>query len=259
MEHITHDDRYVVKLEMFEGPLDLLLHLIRKHEIDIFDIPIAFITSKYLEYLDLMKRLNLDLAAEYLEMAATLTLIKSRMLLPSEQAVDEEFQEEGPDPREELVRRLLEYQKYKTAAEELSSLPMLGRYTFPRGIVEDISVERDMAPPGLFALMEAFQKIMTSADEDPMHEVSITRMSVSARINQLVDVFRAKHRITFSGLFDDQRTRSDMVVTFLSILEMVKLGLLKLQQVDIASEIHLTAAPNIEAAEQILADQLAEE
>ncbi|MCP4199575.1 MAG: segregation/condensation protein A, partial [Proteobacteria bacterium] len=126
VKQLSLDGRYIVSLDIFEGPLDLLLHLIRKHELDIFDIPIAFITTKYLEYLESMKQLNLDLASEYLEMAATLTLIKSRMLVPAEENVDDDLFEDGPDPREELVRRLLEYQKYKTAAEELTSLPLLG-------------------------------------------------------------------------------------------------------------------------------------
>ncbi len=259
MDQLPLDERYIVKLDVFEGPLDLLLHLIRKHELDIFDIPIAFITAKYLEYLELMEQLNLDLASEYLEMAATLALIKSRMLLPSEPADDEDLPEDGIDPREELVRRLLEYQKYKTAADALAGQPMLGRDMFPRGVAENISVERDMASPGLFALMEAFQKVLTQADIDPIHEVSLTRISVSSRINQIIDILRRRSRVTFEELFEGQRKKSDMVITFLSILEMAKLGLTRVQQVESLSEIHITAAPSIEDAEKILSVNLMEE
>ena len=259
MKQLSLDERYIVSLDVFEGPLDLLLHLIRKHELDIFDIPIAFITTKYLEYLESMKQLNLDLASEYLEMAATLTLIKSRMLVPADDSDTEELFEEGPDPREELVRRLLEYQKYKNAAEELTALPVLGRDTFPRGSGEDITVERDLASPGLFALMEAFQKVLKGANIDPFHEVSITRISVSERINQLVDRLREKRKLTFLQLFEDQHTRSDMVVTFLACLEMVKLGLMLVYQAGIHSEIHITAATAIAEADHILTERFPEE
>jgi segregation and condensation protein A len=206
-----------------------------------------------------MKQLNLDLASEYLEMAATLTLIKSKMLVPSEESPDEELFEEGPDPREELVHRLLEYQKYKRAAEELTGLPLLGRDTFPRGSAEDITVERDLASPGLFALMEAFQKILTGANLDPVHEISITRMSVSARITQLVDRLRQKRQLTFLELFEDQHTKSNMVVTFLSCLEMTKLGLILVYQAGTHSEIHITAAAAIEEADHILTERFTEE
>ncbi len=259
MEQTFSDERYVVKLDIFEGPLDLLLHLVRKHELDIFDIPMAFITEKYLEYLDLMKELNLDLASDYLEMAATLVLIKSRMLLPAEPSDDEELDEYGPDPREELIRRLLEYQKYKTAANELADMPRLGRDTFPRGAAEHIEVEREILAPSLFALMEAFQRILNQADIDPAHEVSVNRISVSARINQLVDIMREKERIGFDELFEDQRTRIDIVVTFMSLLEMVKIGLTRLHQAGTHGEIHITATASIKEADQILANDIVEE
>ncbi len=259
MEQTFQEERYVVKLDVFEGPLDLLLHLVRKHELDIFDVPMAFITEKYLEYLDLMKQLNLDLASDYLEMAATLVLIKSRMLLPAEPADDEDLPEYGPDPREELIRRLLEYQKYKIAAENLANLPRLGRDTFPRGASEQITVEREIQAPSLFALMEAFQRILNHADAAPVHEVSVNRITVAARINQLVDIMRTKDRITFLELFEDQRTRTDIVVTFLSLLEMVKIGLTRLHQAGIHADIHITATTSMKEAEQILATELVEE
>jgi len=259
LQQSFEDERYVVKLDIFEGPLDLLLHLIRKHELDIFDIPISFITTKYLEYLDLMKQLNLDLASEYLEMAATLAYIKSRMLLPAEPMGDDEIEEEGPDPREELIRQLLEYQKYKVAAEALSNRPLLGRDTFPMGATEEIEVERDLARPDLFALMEAFKRVLAETDFDSSHEISVTRISVSERINQLVDLLRGKKRYLFKELFEDRATRSDFVVTFLSILEMAKLGLMHVQQVSLTSEIHIVASDSILDADKILTTELMEE
>jgi segregation and condensation protein A len=242
------NERYIVQLEVFEGPLDLLLHLISKHEIDIFDIPIAFITSKYLEYLNLMKQLNLDLASEYLEMAATLALIKSRMLVPSEPAGDDEELEIGPDPREELVRRLLEYQKYKTAAEALITRPMLGRDTFARGLAEEMSEDRELAAPGLFALLEAFHQIVARVDIDTSHHVTIIRTSVSERINQIVDLLRERRRVLFDDLFEGQQGISDLVVTFLSILEMSKLGLSRVHQAGTHGDIYITASDSLDAS-----------
>jgi segregation and condensation protein A len=252
-------ERYIVQLDVFEGPLDLLLHLISKHEIDIFDIPIAFITRKYLEYLDMMKSLNLDLAAEYLEMAATLALIKSKMLVPGDPAGDEEEVETGLDPREELVRRLLEYQKYKTAAEDLMARPMLGRDTFSRGMAEEISMERDIASPGLFALIAAFQEIAVKAHVDSSHQVMIVRMSITDRIHQIVDILRQKKRLTFTELFEGQHTRSDLVVSFISLLEMSKLGLVRIHQAGYVGEIYISATSNIFDSLEHLAESLEEE
>lgn len=253
------DARYLVKLDIFEGPLDLLLHLIRRHEIDIFDIPVAFITARYLEYLDLMKQINLDLAAEYLEMAAYLTLLKSRELLPNEPSGDDEEFEEGPDPREELVRRLLEYQKYKTAADELLARPQLGRDTFPRGAAETVHVDRQLANPGLYALFEAFRALLDDADEDPMQEISITRMTVTQRIHQLVDTVRERVRLAFTALFEGQSTRSDFVVTFLALLEMTKLGLTLLHQADSHGELYIKASAGMEHAERLLEERALED
>lgn len=246
MTEVTESDRYVVKLDVFEGPLDLLLHLITKHELDIFDIPIAFITAEYLKYLDLMKELNLDLASDYLEMAATLALIKSKMLVPSDPAGDDEEEEIGPDPREELVKRLLEYQKYKTAANELMERPLLGRDSFARGMKETFSDDRELSSPGLFALIEAFQKMVSRVDFDPTHQVTIVRMSISERINQLVDLLRIRKRLTFYDLFAEDLTRQDLVVTFISVLEMCKLGISRVHQVENDGEIYISAKESID-------------
>ncbi len=240
-------EQYIVKLDMFEGPLDLLLHLITKHEIDIFDIPISFITGEYLKYLDMMRVLNLDLASEYLEMAATLTLIKSKTLVPKAPSGDDaEDPEVGPDPREELVKRLLEYQKYKTAAEELGQRPMLGRDTFGRGMSEDMSNERALTSPGLFALIEAFQKMISEAKIDPMHEVTIVRISISDRINQIVDLLRVRRTITFMELFEGQSTRGQLVLTFIAMLEMAKLGLTRIHQAGPEGDIYISATESVD-------------
>ena len=254
----TGDERYVVQLEIFEGPLDLLLALIRKHELDIFDIPIAFVTRKYLEYLDLMRELDLNLASEYLEMAAQLAYIKSRSMLPnSEGEEDDIIGDDGPDPREELVRQLLEYQKYKVAAESLADLPRHGRDTFGRGSDQDLpSEEGDLVSPGLFALMEALQKVFDKVDAGGPtgSEISVTRLSVAARIHQVFDMLKERNRMPFLDLFETVVTRSDVVVTFLAILEMTRLGLSKLHQAGPGAEIHISASARDEDLARALAD-----
>ncbi|MCK9463651.1 MAG: segregation/condensation protein A [Proteobacteria bacterium] len=255
------DGQYVVSLQVFEGPLDMLLYLIRKHELDVFDIPIGFITQKYLEMMDLMQEMNLDLASEFIEMAAQLTYIKSRMMLPADpNAEDDAAGEPGPDPREELVRALLEYQKYKTAAEALASLPRTGRDTFTAPPVELAAEERDLAPPGLFALMEALQKVFARIGAgDGSREISVTRISISARIAQIYDMLRLRKRMPFLELFEGHAARGDVVITFLAILEMTKLGLTQLHQAGPESEIHISAAADQEDAVKIIAESNGEE
>ena len=253
----TLDERYVVSHEVFEGPLDLLLHLIGKHELDIFDIPISFITGKYLEYMDLMRELNLNLAAEYLEMAAHLAFIKSRSMLPEDpSARDDDLDlDGGPDPREELVRQLLEYQKYKLAAEQLASMPRQGRDTFPRSPDKIPPQDRDLVSPGMFSLMEALLQVLNRIEDgNGAAEISVTRLSVSARIHQVIDFLRERKRMPFVELFDEHSTRSTVVVTFLAILEMTRLGLMRLHQAGPGAEIHIIASSNIEESDRILTD-----
>lgn len=255
-EQTPDGGRYVVSLDVFEGPLDLLLHLIRRHEIDVFDIPIAFVTRKYLEYLELMKELDLDLAAEYLEMAATLLHIKSRMMVPSPSEGEDETDaaEDGPDPREELVRQLLEYQKYKVAAERIAAMPRRGRDTFPRGAPREDSAadDRELSAPGLYALLEALRQMLDRAGRDAATEITITRISVSARIHQLLDQLHLRGRIAFGALFDERVTRSDVVVTFLALLETTRLGLTRVQQAGPGGEIHIEAAVDAAEAARVL-------
>jgi segregation and condensation protein A len=233
-----------VQLPLFEGPLDLLLHLCQKHELNILDIPIAFITEKYLEYLAVMQLMQLDLAAEYLVMAATLAHIKSRMLLPAAppDQDDEGDPEDEIDPREALIRRLLEYQKYKHAGEQLAARGVAGRDVFARGMPAQ-SLTGDAGPndPGsggfaplaeipLFALVEAFQRVLDRSKVKLSHEVVADRISLTDRIGELSDLLTARGRLTFEETFEGLAGKFDLVITFLALLEMTRLKMTRLFQ-----------------------------
>lgn len=221
---------YDIKLENFEGPLDLLLHLIRQHEMDIYDIPIAQITHQYLMIIDRMKQLNLDVAGEFLLMAATLIHIKSRMLLP---VPDEDDPEEEEDPRAELVTRLLEYQRYKDAAGCLESLPQLEREVFIRHY-EQPEAEADedagFETVGLYELAQAFQQLLEELPEEKYHTVMTEPLSVTDRINAILGQLAGQKTLGFNDLFSASPTRQEVVVSFLAMLEMVKMRLVKLVQ-----------------------------
>lgn len=223
------DDRYRVRLQdVFEGPMDLLVHLIKKAEVDIYDIPIARITSQYLEYLEWMKQMNIDFAGDFVLMASTLTHIKSRLLLPAQ-----EGEEEEEDPRLEITRPLLEYLRIKSAAEQLAERNLLGEKTFTRksdtGILQGAE-EDPVIRIGLFELIDAFQRILDKAT--PGHRVDLTRdrVSVQDRIIQLTDILETQGCMTFDELFAGAPERADIIVTFLAILEMAKLGLVHIAQ-----------------------------
>jgi segregation and condensation protein A len=221
---------YTVRLEMFEGPLDLLLHLINKNELDITNIPIALITKQYLEYLRLMKVLNLDIAGEYLLMASTLLYIKSKMLLPTS---SEEEEEEGEDPRAELVRRLLEYQKYKKAAVELERRPLLDRDVFIRLMTVDIDepAEEEKVEVSLFELLEAFRQVLERVKSETIHEVILERLSVEEKVQEILSLLQKEKRsVAFHHLFPEQASRRVIIVTFLAILELVKMKLVRIFQ-----------------------------
>jgi segregation and condensation protein A len=220
-----------IALPGFEGPLDLLLHLIQEHELDILNIPIAFITKKYLEYMEMMKALNIDIASEYLVMAATLAHIKSRSLLPAAPADVDEEEEEELDPRAELIKRLLEYQKYKKASEELAARSVLGRDIFVRGPQPAADpLTAPLAPVSSFKLLEAFQRVLSRTKVVIDHEVEFERFSLSDRINHLVDFLKGKGRVTFEELFEGQVSRPDLIVTFLALLELTRLRMIQLFQ-----------------------------
>jgi segregation and condensation protein A len=221
---------YTVRLETFKGPLDLLLHLIRKNELDIMDIPIALITEQYLEYMKLMKELNLNVAGDYLLMASTLIHIKSKMLLP---VSTEEEEEGGEDPRAELVQRLLEYQKFKEAAGELDRRPLKGRDIFVRTVPPDPQEPQDEGKMevSLFDLLEAFRQVLARVKPESVHEVILEPISVEQRVQEILSLLQRENRsIAFHSLFKERVTRRMIVVTFLAILELVKMKQIRLYQ-----------------------------
>jgi segregation and condensation protein A len=239
---------YNVHLPSFEGPLDLLLHLVQSHQLDIFDIPIHFITEKYLEYLTVMRHLAIDVASEYLVMAAVLAHIKSKMLLPEPPADQaDELGGEELDPREELVRRLLEYQKYKDAAARLSSLGSAGQDALPRPAVEaEAQGPAPFAPLPVFQLLDAFAKLLSKRKVKVDHEISFDRLSITERIHELGAVFKARgNRLPFEALFEGQANRFDLVITFLALLEMSRLRMTRLFQDEALGrlEVEYTAEP----------------
>jgi segregation and condensation protein A len=221
---------YTFRLEGFEGPLDLLLHLIQKNELDIFNIPIALITEQYLEYLQLIKVLNLDVAGEYLLMASTLLHIKSKMLLPKS---SEEEEEEEEDPRAELIRRLLEYQKYKQAAGELEKRPLLDRDVFIRLMPAEYGEEpeEERIEVNLFELLEAFRQVLERVKLESVHEVILEHLSVEDKIQEILTILEREKRImAFHRLFPEQASRKVVIITLLAILELVKMKRIRIFQ-----------------------------
>lgn len=231
---------YPVRLDNFEGPLDLLLHLIKRHEVNVYDIPIHTITKQYLEYIDLMQELNLDVAGEFLVMAATLIHIKSRMLLPR---ADPQQQDPEEDPREALVRRLLEHQKFKAAAELLHERETLrsAQWTRPDGPIAEIAGE---APEpeievDLFSLISAFRAVVERAKHRPKLYLPSEQISIEDRIEQLMARLSETEACGFEDLFSDVQTRAGMIVTFLAMLEMIRLKLVRVFQSGVVGPIRV--------------------
>jgi len=220
-------DAYKIKIPVFEGPLDLLLHLIRENKIDIYDIPIALITRQYLKYLEIMKELSLDIAGDFLVMAATLIHIKSRMLLPPDEEAPLEEQE---DPRKELVQKLLEYQAFKEAAFSLKEKEEERTKVFRR---EPLSADDEPLPylsdVSLFDLLSAFKKIL---DKAPPGVVSITKetLTVKDKMFFIMEMLEGKEAVRFEKLFKESITRIHLVITFVALLELIRLGLVKAYQ-----------------------------
>lgn len=231
-------DALEVILESFAGPLDLLLYLIRRDNIDILDIPIAEVTRQYMVYVELMKAVKLELAADYLVMAAMLAEIKSRMLLPRPKAVDEE----DVDPRAELVRRLLEYERYREAVEELDVMPRVGRDLFLPAIpVEARRVDRDPPAVTLEELLGALRSVLQREDAFAHHRVLREPLSVRERMTRILDRVRADGYTEFSALFDLAEGKPGVVVTFLAILELVRESLIGFVQNESFAPIHVKA------------------
>jgi segregation and condensation protein A len=225
----------------YDGPLDLLLHLIRKHSMDIFDIPIMMITKKYLEALDQMEALNLDVAGEFLVMAATLAEIKSKMLLPKEERVIDTDEEEGEDPRQELIKRLLVYKSFQEASQELLNRPMNGRDWFirpaPEQETQDLNIQdlefKDivLSPLEIYELVESLHKMLKKSEHISIHTITRDRISVSARLHDLLEFCQIRSNFT---LYDALRffpvyEKIDVIVTFLALLEMSRLKLIKIK------------------------------
>jgi len=208
--------------------MDLLVHLIKKHEVDIYNIPIALITEQYLEYLEWMKSMNIDVAGDFIVLASTLTQIKSKMLLPvhEEENIDE-------DPRMDIIKPLEEYLQIKSAAELLANRNLLGEDIFTRNPGQEdhlISKDDEMVKVGLFELIDAFQRVLEKISPHTQVDITADTISVKDKISQLVDVFEARRSITFDELFSESIDRSEVIVTFLAILEMVKLYLVRIAQ-----------------------------
>ncbi|HEB96917.1 MAG TPA: segregation/condensation protein A [Sedimenticola thiotaurini] len=229
-------DALEVFLDAFEGPLDLLLYLIKRQNLDILNIPIAEITAQYMEYVELMKEMQLELAAEYLVMAAMLAEIKSRMLLPRR---EEEEGEEG-DPRAELIRRLQEYERYKQAAEDLDALPRIGRDLFPVRIeVPDRVVEQRPPDVDLREVLLALKEVLHRADMFSHHHVELEALSVRERMSLVLDRLQDDRFIDFTELFSFDEGRLGVVVTFLAILELLKGSLIEMVQAEPFGPIHV--------------------
>jgi segregation and condensation protein A len=238
---MSDEEDYKVKLEIFEGPMDLLLHLIRKNEVDIFDIPISLITDQYLGYLDIMKALNINLAGDFLIMASTLIHIKSRMLLPD---LGKENSEEE-DPRLELTRPLLEYMQLKEVANELSERQLLDRDVFKRQLTNDYISQfqgEDMPlEANIFQLMDAFKRIIEQKAPDAELTFATEEWSVKERMSYVMNKLKAQATVFFTELFSEDRTLAELVATFLALLELVHAGLVRIFQPDAGMDIKLEA------------------
>jgi segregation and condensation protein A len=232
MESTLPSDVPTIHLPIFEGPLDLVLYLIRKEKVDIYDIPIAPITREYMAYLDVMKELNLELAGEFLVMAATLIHIKSKMLVPIE-PTEAEADEDFVDPREELVQRLLEFQRYKEAAGLLHQKREIRAATFIRPdavLPKFVDTGEEMLEAGLFDLISAFKELLERRKVLIQHEVESEGKTVEERIEEILRLLKVGASVEFTDLFEDQRTKMDMILTFLALLELIRLKRVKVYQ-----------------------------
>ena len=247
---------YQCKLDIFEGPLDLLLHLIKEQKMDIYDIPILEITRQYLSYLDVISELNLETAGEYLIIAAELAKIKSKTLLPAPDTEEDELTGAGEDPRAELMRRLLEYQRYKEAAFELRQKEYDQQQLFTRSgdVVLDKSEGELMIEANVFDLLTAFQKVLKEKSFKNNYEIKITTLSVSDRIGDILELLNASESVTFDSLFTTLNTKQEVIVTFLAILELMRMQLIRSQQTRPFDVIRLYVAVDLETQEEILKD-----
>jgi len=224
---------YQIKLEIFEGPMDLLLHLIKKHELDIYSIPIALITQQYLEYIDLMKSLDMEIAGDFLVMASTLTHIKSKMMLPPPETPENE--EDGVDPRAELIRRLLEYKSFKEAAGSLENKEEAWSQMYTRSAEATPDVRVDDEPLlfdfHLFDLLAALKDIMARVP-DAKFEITAEAVSITEKISQILSRLETTESLLFSDLFEGSTSKAQVIGTFLALLELIKTRVIKAFQVE---------------------------
>jgi len=235
---------YKIKLPLFEGPLDLLLYLIKKDHLNIYDIPIAQVTEQYLKYLELLKLLDLNLAGEFLVMAATLMQIKSKMLLPAEESVEE--QQEEADPRAELVRRLLEYERFKEIAQELKQKETVQQDFFrrPRGLEKEnldspSGQEEVYFEASLFDLITAFSQAMEEVPKEVFYEVVKDEFTVENKVHQILHMMLVEESVRLSELFVNAKNKIEMVVTFLAILELIRMKEIVARQKGLFGEIEV--------------------
>ena len=257
---------YRIELPEFEGPLDLLLHLCKTHELDILNIPIAFVAEKYIEYLETMQAMSVEIAAEYLVMAATLAYLKARELVPDPEPLEGQGEdgEEALDPREELIRRLLEYQKYKEAAAQIGSRPVEGRNVFRRGSkLEPITERGDLAEHSVWRLIASFADLLRKSGSKFTHDVVVDRVSLGDRINQIIDRLEGgAGSFRFDSLVDPRLPEADvrhqLVVSLLAILELAKLQVIRVLM-DPHTEAFFIARREGATLDRVLRSQLSSE
>ena len=232
---------YQVKLQVFEGPLDLLLQLIKKNKVDIYDIPISKITEQYLEYLDVIKHCNLEVVGDYLALAAQLSLIKSRMLLPQMPSEDE-----VEDPRAELVQLLLEYERYKNAAEDLESRDILGKEVFIRGLsyfdeFGDAAQETEIVKTDLWSLVDAFKEVCLRRQFELTEDIvfTIESFSIEEKTSELIEFLKTNGKYDFKNIFNKMVSKAEIIITFLTILELVKNEIIGIKHENPEDEIEL--------------------
>jgi segregation and condensation protein A len=242
---MASQEEYRVQLDVFEGPLDLLLYLIKRDEVDIYDIPIELITNQYMRYIELMRMLDLNIAGDFLVMAATLMMIKSRMLLPAEERseIDEEEEE---DPRWDLVRQLVEYKKFKDVAMRLQVMEERQENAFARegeGVKLGSDADLALQDVSIFDLISAFSETLKRVKEEELTEIFAERFTVGEKIDALVGVLREEGRVAFSSLFANMASRQEIVCTFLALLELIRLNQVRAVQDDHFSEIMIEGTP----------------
>src|SRR4051812_41630228 len=246
---------YKVKFEVFEGPLDLLLYLIKKEEVDIYEVNLTKLATQFIEYIEMMRDFDLEIAGEFLVMASTLMYIKRRELLPVEQQVQVEGEEEGEDPRWELIRQLVEYKKFKDAAAQLQVLEVARENSFPRlPIKPEFEADRPTVKPevSIFDLLNAVNTVLQRfTKRDDLRDIFEDKWTVSEKIEQVMKALAERGRVTFSELFAQAASRSEVVCTFLAVLELIRLKQLVCIQPEPFAEIEVTRSPKaVEAATQ---------